>query len=323
MRNIAIITSAPEIWMKTRVTSLEWKCFRLNFIHRTHVLANSTQNKNFMECGHVKTCNCHDVSALCLLWRPCPRCTFGHSCAGRCSWWKCHCSYWSLFHSSYYRGRSSSKSHLSTFCCLSPVRGSLQKGLWILFAPLVEEQHPPFLGRDQLCLKICISLHKWYCSFKHSFKRQTLLPIGIHSFTVCQPGTRIPTPTHAVIVGSLSLRRRIQSTASIIRLWLCSATMGKSIGLNKVFSPSRCLVKRFRPIIESKLRYFQLLTEARWTKSHSPADLWECLRLCQGCLYLYCGPWPAYDRVILWTVLQEYGIDGQLLVAIKSRYKCF
>ena len=56
---------------------------------------------------------------------------------------------------------------------------------------------------------------------------------------------------------------------------------------------------------------------------YSEANQWEILGICKACLHILCWSEKAYERDPrnkLRRVLQEYVIDGQLLMAIKQLY---
>jgi len=58
---------------------------------------------------------------------------------------------------------------------------------------------------------------------------------------------------------------------------------------------------------------------------HSAANFWEILRVHQRRLHMHCRPresiWPGSSWKAL-EVLREYGVDGRLLLAVKSLYSC-
>ena len=61
------------------------------------------------------------------------------------------------------------------------------------------------------------------------------------------------------------------------------------------------------------------------TKFHSAANFWEMLGVCQKRLHMFCRPRESIRPDSSWKalgVLREYGVDGRLLLAVKSLYSC-
>jgi len=59
---------------------------------------------------------------------------------------------------------------------------------------------------------------------------------------------------------------------------------------------------------------------------HSPANFLQILEVCQRRLHMFCRPrkhTTAFCREKLWEVLRECGLDGRLLLAVKSLYTCW
>jgi hypothetical protein len=92
---------------------------------------------------------------------------------------------------------------------------------------------------------------------------------------------------------------------------------------------AKCLEKRSRSIVEARLRDEQCgfrpgrnTMDQIFTLRQIFEKSWEFARELYAC---FIDLEKAYDRVPrekLWKVLQEYGVDGQLLTAIRSLYEC-
>ena len=90
---------------------------------------------------------------------------------------------------------------------------------------------------------------------------------------------------------------------------------------------AKCLEKKCRELVESKLKVGQCgfragrsTTDQIFTLRQIFGKSWEFAKDVFAC---FVDLEKAYDRVFrdkLWKVLQEYGIDGHLLMAIKSLY---
>ena len=90
----------------------------------------------------------------------------------------------------------------------------------------------------------------------------------------------------------------------------------------------KCLERKCREIVKSKLEDGQYVRFSSGSQHHGPnlhseANLREILEYGKDLFACFVDLEKAYDRVPrdkLWKVLQEYGVDGQLLRAIKSFY---
>ena len=89
----------------------------------------------------------------------------------------------------------------------------------------------------------------------------------------------------------------------------------------------KCLERKCREIVESKLGYGQCgirpgrsTTDQIFTLKQIFEKSWEYVKNLFAC---FVDLEKAYDRVPrdkLWKILQEYGVNGQLLRSIKSIY---